>query len=91
MIDCDPAELGRNRPLEIGLTAHVGRTLEQIIEVLPAALPNRWEEWRRRVGHRRRKSGPLDAQCASAEVPISHYRWAAEIARVVTHRYDRGG
>jgi acetolactate synthase-1/2/3 large subunit len=85
MIDCDPAELGRNRPLEIGLTAHVGRTLEQIIEVLPAALPNRWEEWRRRVGHKEKEGRErLDAQCASAEVPISHYRWAAEIARVVT-------
>ena len=85
MIDCDPAELGRNRPLEIGLTAHVGRTLAQIIEVLPAALPARWEEWRRRVGHKEKEGRErLDAQCASAEVPISHYRWAAEIARVVT-------
>jgi acetolactate synthase I/II/III large subunit len=85
MIDCDSVELGRNRPLEIGLTAHVGRTLEQIIEVLPAALPNRWEEWRRRVGQKEKEGRErLDAQCASAEVPISHYRWAAEIARVVT-------
>jgi acetolactate synthase-1/2/3 large subunit len=85
MVDCDPAELGRNRPLEVGLTAHVGRTLEQLIEVLPAALPARWEEWRRRVGHKEKEGRErLDAQCASAEVPISHYRWAAEIARVVT-------
>lgn len=85
MVDCDPAELGRNRPLEIGLTAHVGRTLEQLVEVLPAALPARWEDWRRRVGDKEREGRErLDAQCTSTEAPISHYRWAAEIARVVT-------
>ncbi|MBI4636983.1 MAG: acetolactate synthase [Candidatus Rokubacteria bacterium] len=85
MIDCDPTELGRNRPLELGLTGHIGRILEQLVEVLPAALPARWEEWRRRVAQRERESREtLEAQCASEEVPISHYRWAAEIARVVT-------
>ncbi|HSF06345.1 MAG TPA: thiamine pyrophosphate-binding protein [Methylomirabilota bacterium] len=85
MIDCDPAELGRNRRLEIGLAAHIGRALEQLTDVLPPALAGRWEEWRRRVTARERESRErLDAQCASAEVPMSHYRWAAEIARVVT-------
>jgi acetolactate synthase-1/2/3 large subunit len=85
MVDCDPAELGRNRPLEIGLTAHLGRTLEQLVEALPTALPARWHEWRGRVGHKEKEGRDrLDAQCASADVPVSHYRWAAEIARVVT-------
>src|SRR6266849_9173797 len=41
MIDCDGAELGRNRPLEVGLVAHIGRALEQLGEILPAALPAR--------------------------------------------------
>jgi acetolactate synthase-1/2/3 large subunit len=85
MIDCDPAELGRNRPLEVGLAAHIGRVLEQLTEVLPAALAGRWEEWRRRVTSKERENrAQLDAQCASDQVPVSHYRWAAEIARVVT-------
>jgi acetolactate synthase-1/2/3 large subunit len=85
MVDCDPTELGRNRPLEVGLTAHVGRTLEQLVEVLPAALPARWEEWRRRLTQKEGEGRErLRVQCLSSDIPISHYRWAAEIARVVT-------
>jgi acetolactate synthase-1/2/3 large subunit len=85
MVDCDPAELGRNRPLAVGLTAHSGRVLEQLTEALPAGLPARWDAWCRQLTEREEKSrAQLAAQCASEEVPISHYRWAAEIARVVT-------
>jgi acetolactate synthase-1/2/3 large subunit len=85
MVDCDPAEPGRNRPLEVGLVGHIGRVLEQLAEVLPPALPARWQEWRRRVGQREREGyQQLEAQCASDQVPVSHYRWAAEIARVLT-------
>ena len=84
-IDADPAELGRNRPLEVGLVGHIGRILEQVVDALPAGLPARFDEWRQHVGARERASrAKLDAQCASDEVPISHYRWAAEIASVVT-------
>src|SRR5262249_22733452 len=32
MVDCDPTELGRNRTLELGLCAHIGRTLDQLVE-----------------------------------------------------------
>jgi len=85
MVDCDPAELGRNRPLELGLTGHIGRILDQLADVLPAALPARFLEWRRRVGHKELESrARLDAEAASDATPISHYRWAREIASVVT-------
>jgi acetolactate synthase-1/2/3 large subunit len=85
MVDVDGSELGRNRPLEVGIAAHIGRVLEQLGEILPAALPARWEEWRRRVGDTERLSRErLDDECRSDAVPISHYRWAAEIARVIT-------
>lgn len=84
MIDCDPLELGRNRPIEIGLTGHIGRILEQLTEVLPATLPTRGERWRRQVGQKEQEAREtLAAQCVSDQVPISHYRWAAEIARAV--------
>ena len=85
MVDCDAAELGRNRPLEVGIAAHIGRVLDQLGDLLPAALPARWEEWRRRLGDKERQGClRLDAEARSEAVPISHYRWAAEIARVVT-------
>ena len=85
MIDCDPVELGRNRPLEVGLAAHTGRVLAQLVEQLPRGLAPRWEAWRASLATKEREArATLEAEGASAAVPISHYRWAAEIARVVT-------
>jgi acetolactate synthase-1/2/3 large subunit len=85
MIDCDPAELGRNRPLELGLGAHIGRALDQLREALPAGLAARVAPWRARVAEREREGRErLWAESASGQVPISHYRLAAEIAAVVT-------
>jgi acetolactate synthase-1/2/3 large subunit len=85
MVDCDPAELGRNRPLEVGIAAHIGRVLEQLREAVPVGLSARWEEWRRHLGQKEREArSRLEAESTSGRVPISHYRWAAEVARVVT-------
>jgi acetolactate synthase-1/2/3 large subunit len=85
MVDCDPVELGRNRPLDLGIHAHIGRVLEQLEQVLPAALPARFEEWRRRVRQKEQETlAGLEAEAASTAVPISHYRWAREVASVVT-------
>jgi acetolactate synthase-1/2/3 large subunit len=85
MIDCDPGELGRNRLLQVGLSAHIGRALEALTDALPAALAGRWEGWRRQVADKEREGRDrLAALCASDQVPVSHYRWAAEIARAVT-------
>jgi acetolactate synthase-1/2/3 large subunit len=85
MVDCDPAELGRNRAVELGLTAHIGRALDQLVETLPPALPARFDEWRRRLGQKERDGRDrLAREARSEQVPMSHYRWAAEIASVVT-------
>jgi thiamine pyrophosphate-dependent acetolactate synthase large subunit-like protein len=85
MVDCDPQELGRNRPLALGVTGHIGRVLAQLVDMLPASRPARWEEWRSRLLLKEREARErLEVAGASAQVPISHYRWAAEIARVVT-------
>ena len=48
-------------------------------------LSARFEAWRRRLDDKERQAREaLEAQCASDDVPVSHYRWAAEIARHVT-------
>ena len=84
MVDSDPIELGRNRPLALGLAGHIGLILEQVTDLLSQALPARFEEWRRKVGHHERESlEKLLAGARSDQVPISHYRWAHEIAQVV--------
>jgi len=85
MIDCDPLELGRNRSLDVGIAAHTGRALAQLVDALPGRLAARFEEWRARVGQKERDAhAKLAAECAADQAPISHYRLAAEVARRVT-------
>jgi acetolactate synthase I/II/III large subunit len=85
MVDCDPAELGRNRPLAVGIAGHIGRVLDQLAGALPRSAAARFDAWRRQLlTHEQQAQQALDTQCGADDVPISHYRWAAEIARHVT-------
>jgi acetolactate synthase-1/2/3 large subunit len=85
MIDVDPAELGRNRPLELGIAGDIDVILRQLTEALPRGLESRGAPWRaelrRREGEARAKLVEL---AATDQAPISHYRWAWEIACAVT-------
>ena len=85
MVDVDPAELGRNRPLDVALAGDLDVILRQAVDVVPCGMAARVEPWlaavRAKEAESRRR---LDGFCASDDVPVSHYRLAAEIARVVT-------
>ena len=85
MIDVDPAELGRNRQLELGLAGNVDAILRQLTDLLPANLGTRSAAWRAelrlREGEARAKLVEL---AATDQAPVSHYRWAWEIACAVT-------
>src|SRR5437870_10239969 len=59
MIDVDPAELGRNRPLEIGLAGDIDLILRQLTEALPNGLEKRSAAWR---GELRRREGEARAK-----------------------------
>jgi len=84
-IDCDPAELGRNRPLELGFQAHIGRVAGQLRRALPPGLGARFELWVSRLRAKEADArAELMAQGAADDVPISHYRWAREIASAIT-------
>lgn len=85
MVDVDPTELGRNRPLELGLTGDLDVILRQLADATPKTMAARVEPWLVKVRARETESRKkLDVFCASDDVPVSHYRLAAEIARVVT-------
>src|SRR6266566_6684886 len=87
MVDCDPVELGRNRPLELGLASHIGLTLRQTGQALPKATAKRLEPWRQTVEKTETEAGDrLMAERLSDSVPISHYRLGHEIAAVVDAR-----
>jgi acetolactate synthase-1/2/3 large subunit len=84
MIDCDAAELGRNRPLELALVGDIGAILGQALDVVPPTMRARVAPWLASVRAREAEGrAKLEGFCASHETPISHYRLAAEIARVV--------
>jgi acetolactate synthase I/II/III large subunit len=85
MIDVDPVELGRNRPLALGLAGDIDVILRQLTDALPNGRAERVAPWRNEL--RRRERGArvrLDELAATDQTPMSHYRWAQEIARVVT-------
>src|SRR5437879_1209662 len=85
MIDVDPAELARNRPLELGLAGDLDVILRQLSTVVPATRAERTAPWLTAVRARETESrGRLDGFRPSEQVPVSHYRLAAEIARVVS-------
>ncbi len=85
MIDADAGELGRNRPLEIGLVGHIGRVLDQLAVLVPDGVAARRDPWRQQLVERERAARRrLELESTSTDVPISHYRFAAEIARAVT-------
>jgi acetolactate synthase-1/2/3 large subunit len=87
MIDCDPTELGRNRPLEIGLCAHLGLALRALLDALPAGLADRIAPWRATITRKEQEvAARLMAERRSDSMPISHYRLAHEIAAVVDAR-----
>ena len=84
MVDCDPAELGRNRPLALGLTGHIGLILRQLTDCLTTASPRRFEEWLRALRAKEDDGWEkLRTYSESSQTPISHYRLAREIAQVV--------
>jgi acetolactate synthase-1/2/3 large subunit len=84
MVDCDPVELGRNRPLAVGLASHIGLTLRALADGLPRALASRFEPWRQAVRKKEADSqARLMAERQSDDVPISHYRLGHEIAAVM--------
>jgi acetolactate synthase-1/2/3 large subunit len=84
MVDCDPAELGRNRPLALGLTGHIGLVLRQVGDALPAGPAARRADWLGAVRQKEQAGqARLLAERQSDDVPISHYRMAHEIAAVM--------
>jgi acetolactate synthase-1/2/3 large subunit len=85
MVDVDPVELGRNRPLELGIAGDIDVSLRQLTGALPAGLAARRAGWLAELSRREADArAKLDDLAATDQSPVSHYRWAAEIARVVT-------
>src|SRR3970282_322240 len=70
VVDVDPAELGRNRPLELGLWGDLDVILRQLTDVTPKTMAARVEPWlvavRARATGRRKKLDGFSASDALA-------------------------
>lgn len=87
MVDADPAELGRNRGLEVGVTASCRLFLEQLAQAIPRSLAGRFAAWREALRAKEDEArAKQEILAASDEVPITHYRLARELAAVVDPR-----
>jgi acetolactate synthase I/II/III large subunit len=87
MVDADGADFGRNRTLAAGIAADVRGTLEALHASVPARLPSRTDEWRRRLRDKEdAERMKQTALAVSDSSPISHYRLAAELAAVMGER-----
>ena len=85
MIDVDSAELGRNRPLELGIAGDIDVILRQLTDQLSGKLAGRSAPWRAELRRREAEArAKLVELAATDQAPISHYRWAWEIACAVT-------
>ena len=84
MVDCDATELGRNRPLALGLSGHIGLVLRQLGDALPSGLAARGADWLASLRKKEAESqAKLLAERRSDDTPISHSRMAHEIAAVM--------
>ncbi len=69
MVDCDPVELGRNRPLELGLASHIGLTLRHAKAALSKNVAGRFDAWRRAIRTKEDDGGDV-VGCVSKIVPL---------------------
>ncbi|HEV8310686.1 MAG TPA: thiamine pyrophosphate-binding protein [Methylomirabilota bacterium] len=84
MVDADASEFGRNRPVDVGIAADLRLTLEAFRLAVPAGSAQRTEAWRRRLREKEDAEQARQAVlAASDQIPISHYRLAAELAAVM--------
>src|SRR3989454_5736331 len=87
MVDVDAAELGRNRPLALGLAGDLGAILRQAVDVVPASMAARVAPWLEALRAKETESRKkIAAFCAADDVPISHYRLAPATARAGSPR-----
>jgi acetolactate synthase-1/2/3 large subunit len=85
MVDAEGGDFGRNRTLAAGLVADVRQTLEALEASVPAGLPARSGDWRRRLRDKEdAERAKQAALAASDQTPITHYRLAAELAAVMS-------
>jgi acetolactate synthase-1/2/3 large subunit len=84
MVDIDPTELGRNRDLALGIVANIRLVLCQLTDAIPHGVSARFASWVRELGAKEEQGREaLEVQCASDQAPISHYRFAKELAAFV--------
>jgi len=80
-VDLDAAEIGRNRPVNVGIPADTGLTLDALTASLPARRESAWLEELR--GIEDKKLEAMRVQMADSASPPNPLRVCAEVAKYV--------
>jgi acetolactate synthase-1/2/3 large subunit len=87
MVDHEAAEFGKNRAVDVGLAADIRLTLEALRGSLSRGSGDRTAGWRQLLRDKEEAEQARQAVlAASDQAPISHYRLAAELARIMDDR-----
>lgn len=86
-VDVDATEVGRNRPVDVGIVGHSDAVLGQLLDGWGARTPR--ESYLAAVREiEERKRAKLEAFAASDQVPIHHFRLAREMSLVANASGD---
>jgi len=79
-VDVDPIEIGRNRPVEVGIVANASSAMRAFADAAPRAVRAAYLSGLREA--EKAKSKEMEQWIRSDSVPIHHYRLAREMSQV---------
>jgi len=87
-VDIDPDEIGKNRPIEVGLVADVKAIINQLLSVMEEKLPKEkiteWSEWNTYLqGVRENDNAIIEKLLASDNLPMKPERFVVEVLKFI--------
>jgi acetolactate synthase-1/2/3 large subunit len=83
-VDIDPAEIGRNYPVEIGIIADAKTVLGQMVEMAKDRPKKQYADWFAQLGKAREEwAAWIKGKCESDEVPIAVQRQLTDMRDVL--------
>ncbi len=79
-LDIDPAEIGRNRAVDVGIPSDARLALEALAAALPKGAAARRGHLERLRAQEKAKRDKLEPLCQSDQAPLHHFRVAREIS-----------
>jgi acetolactate synthase-1/2/3 large subunit len=87
-VDIDPKEIGKNRPIEVGIVADVKAVLNQFLTVMEDKLPKekvtKWSEWNDYLQDvRKNDNATIEKLLKSNKIPMKPERFVIEVLKAI--------